>query len=89
MKKLFSFLLIFLFVFSAFSCGEKTPDEGRKENDQDIVILFTNDVHCNVDENIGYAGLWTYKEKMKKETSYVSLIDCGDAIQGSFLSSVS
>ena len=23
--------------------------------DQDIVVLYTNDVHCGVDDNIGYA----------------------------------
>ena len=25
--------------------------------DKDIVILYTNDVHCGVDDNIGYGGL--------------------------------
>lgn len=25
--------------------------------DHDIVVLYTNDVHCGVDDNIGYAGL--------------------------------
>ena len=25
--------------------------------DKDIVVLYTNDVHCGVDDNIGYAGL--------------------------------
>lgn len=30
--------------------------------DQDIVILYTNDVHCGVDDNIGYGGLALYKK---------------------------
>ena len=25
--------------------------------DHNIVILYTNDVHCGVDDNFGYAGL--------------------------------
>ena len=29
--------------------------------DKDIVVLYTNDVHCGVDDNIGYAGLALYK----------------------------
>ena len=48
----------------------------------DIVILFTNDVHCAFDENIGYAGLAAYKDSIKKITENVLLVDNGDAIQG-------
>ena len=33
--------------------------------DQDIVVLYTNDVHCGVDDNIGYAGLALYKKQMQ------------------------
>ena len=28
-----------------------------KKDQNDIVILYTNDVHCGIEENIGYAGL--------------------------------
>ena len=34
------------------------------EGKNDIVILFTNDVHCGVDEKIGYAGLAAYKDSI-------------------------
>ena len=50
--------------------------------DKDIVILFTNDVHCGVDQNIGYAGLAYYKHQMQKLTPYVTLVDAGDWAQG-------
>ena len=50
--------------------------------DKDIVILFTNDVHCGVDDNIGYAGLEYYKHEMQKLTPYVALVDAGDWAQG-------
>ena len=50
--------------------------------DHDVVILHTNDVHCGIDEKIGYRGLVSYKEEMKEETPYVSLVDAGDSIQG-------
>lgn len=53
-----------------------------KERQENIVILYTNDVHCAVDENIGYAGLAEYKKRMEQKTPYVTLVDCGDAIQG-------
>ena len=55
----------------------------------DIVILFTNDVHCAFDKNIGYAGLAAYKDSIKKITENVLLVDNGDAIQGNLLGGLS
>lgn len=64
---------VFLFLF----CGC-----AKKEAQENIVILYTNDVHCAADENIGYAGLAAYKKRMEEKTPYVTLVDCGDAVQG-------
>ena len=64
-------------IFLALFCGC-----AKKEPQENIVILYTNDVHCAVDENIGYAGLAAYKKKMEEKTPHVTLVDCGDAIQG-------
>ncbi|WP_333650864.1 bifunctional UDP-sugar hydrolase/5'-nucleotidase [Lacrimispora sp.] len=57
--------------------------------DQDIVVLYTNDVHCGIDDNIGYAGLSLYKKEMQAQTPYVTLIDAGDAIQGAPIGTLS
>lgn len=57
--------------------------------DDDIVILFTNDVHCQATENIGYAGLAAYKKQAMAKSRYVTLVDVGDAVQGGYLGSVS
>lgn len=57
--------------------------------DKDIVVLYTNDVHCGVDENIGYAGLALYKKQMQSQTPYVTLVDAGDAIQGAPIGTLS
>jgi len=52
-----------------------------EENDKDLVILFTSDVHCGIDQGWGYAGLYAAKENLS--TKYdVLLVDDGDAIQG-------
>ena len=56
---------------------------------EDIVILYTNDVHCAVDADIGYAGLAAYKDWMETKTPYVTLVDCGDALQGDLIGTVS
>lgn len=53
------------------------------------MILYTSDVHCGIDENIGYAGLMDYKEWWQQKTPYVTLVDCGDAIQGDVIGTVS
>lgn len=57
--------------------------------DSEIVILHTNDVHCGIDENIGYGGLALYKKQMLRETPYVVLVDAGDAVQGGTLGTLS
>lgn len=56
---------------------------------EDIVILHTNDVHCGIEENIGYAGLAAYKNAMEEAYAYVCLADCGDAVQGDFIGTIS
>ena len=56
--------------------------------DKDIVIVFTNDVHCGVDDVIGYAGVEYYKHEMQKLTPYVTLVDAGDWSQGATIGSI-
>lgn len=49
-----------------------------------IVIVHTNDVHCAVDENLGYAKLVNYVEAARSTygADRVTLVDAGDAVQG-------
>lgn len=49
-----------------------------------IIILYTNDVHCAIDEedSIGYAGLADIKKHYEQTGAQVLLVDSGDAIQG-------
>ncbi len=52
----------------------------------DIVILFESDVHCAVD---GYTKIAALRDEALAETDYVSVVSCGDFIQGGPLGSVS
>ena len=54
----------------------------------EIILLYTNDVHCYVDQYIGYSGVAAYKEELKKTNPNVLLIDCGDAIQGEHIGTI-
>ncbi len=56
--------------------------EASRTPDHDIIIVHTNDVHCGVDENIGYAGVKLYEKELQAVTPYVTLVDAGDAVQG-------
>ena len=80
MKKVFALMLI-LSVMCVPSWG-KTPDK-------DIVILYTNDVHCGVDENLGYAGFAFCVKEARKQTPYVTLVDAGDFAQGAVIGTIS
>ena len=74
MKKLVALLLTVCMVFcmmtTVFAADEKADN---------IVVLYTNDVHCGVD---GYAKLAAYKAEMEAANKYVALVDCGDAVSG-------
>jgi len=76
------FLTLISFLFLSLVWGKKTPDE-------DIIILYTNDVHCAIDETIGYAGLSYYRDEVNKKTPYVTLVDAGDHVQGATIGSMS
>ena len=71
------------------SAADTTATEQNPEGT--IVILHTNDVHCAVDDNIGYAGLAAYKKQLEARygEDYVTLVDAGDAIQGGNMGTVS
>ena len=50
--------------------------------EKDVVVLFTSDVHCGVDQGFGYVGLKAIKDQLEREGCHVLLVDNGDAIQG-------
>lgn len=72
-RQLFLALLIFCFIFIPNSAWAIQKD---------IIILYTNDVHCGIEDNLGYTKLAQYKEDLQQDTPYITLVDAGDAIQG-------
>lgn len=75
---LFSFCLLVLIISSC-----------NKTKYEDINILFTTDVHCGIDDNLGYSSVKAYKDYLKENNKYVSLVDSGDALQGNLMGSIS
>ena len=85
MKKLFAGVMALAMAVSLL-CGCAVAGEDPAE---DIILLFTNDVHCGIEDDIGYAGLAAYEAACLERTPYVTLVDCGDAIQGEVIGTVS
>ena len=75
---------------TAAPTAEPTPEP--EPEPKDIVILYTNDVHCGVDVSascIGYEGVARIKSALEAAGKEVILVDCGDAIQGDVIGSFS
>ena len=91
-KKLLAIFVSLMFVLATFTACENNGQAqagSATPNDKDIVILFTNDVHCGVDDNIGYAGLAEYKNRVSAQDNYVLLADAGDFSQGAPIGTLS
>ncbi len=57
---------------------------------KDFCILFTNDTHCELDNALGFPTLIAYRNALlDKYNNEVMLIDCGDAIQGELIGTLS
>ena len=80
-KKVLSLLLALLMVCSLAS-GMAFADDAENTRSADIVILFTSDVHCGIDQGFGYAGVAAVRDYLEAHGNAVILVDDGDSIQG-------
>ncbi len=96
-KKLLALTLVLMLLLAG--CGSAAPAETPAPTpaeesaylglDNDIVILYTNDVHCGVDDNLGYTGLAAVKNALEAQGKHVVLVDNGDAVQGDTIGTLS
>ena len=77
MKKFLALLLSIMMMLGCVVMAEEAPD-GQTNN---IVVLFTSDVHAGIDQGWGYAGVAAIRDAMAAK-NHVVLVDNGDAIQG-------
>lgn len=82
--KLLSFVLAMAMVFSVPVVSNAA--EAPSVNKSDIVVLYDNDVHCEVDN---YEDMAALKKEMRSQTKNVTLVSCGDFIQGDVMGTVS
>ena len=80
LKKVLAVLLVVSMMLAGFAVAQEA--ETAEVAHQPVVILYTNDVHCGIEDAIGYAGLAAYEKAYEKLGYEVILVDNGDAIQG-------
>ena len=79
MKKFFGLLLALCMLLSGVAFAETAEAPALQ---QELVVLFTSDVHCGIDSGFGYAGLAAVRDNLKAQGKHVVLVDNGDSIQG-------
>lgn len=78
-KRIVSILLSLILAFSLLTIPASA-------NEDDIVILYENDVHCEV---AGYSKLAALKNELKETYTHVGVVSSGDYIQGASLGIIS
>lgn len=82
MSQLFkSFLVLCTAVISFASCNKEVLDIPVLP-DQDIVVMYENDVHCATE---GYAKFAALRSEYEAQTPYVTTVSAGDFVQGGIM----
>lgn len=76
-------MLVLIMVLAGCGTGNSTPAA------KDIVILYTNDAHCGIEDGMGYQGLSAAKRALLAAGNKVLLVDNGDAVQGDTIGTLS
>lgn len=77
MKRILGIFLALCMLFGAAAMAQETAALSK-----DVVVLFTSDVHCGIDQGFGYVGLAAVRDAMEAAGNHVLLVDNGDSIQG-------
>ena len=99
MRKLLALLLALAMCVSLFGCGTAKPAETTAPATEataaettaateDIVILYTNDVHTYIDGPLSYDVIAGLKNSLASVYGNVLLVDAGDAAQGTAFGSM-
>ncbi|MBQ8765542.1 MAG: 5'-nucleotidase C-terminal domain-containing protein [Clostridia bacterium] len=79
MKKLTAIFISILLILTSASIPIAATTQELSEN---IVILYTNDVHTYINGPLSYDVIAAIKKDLQKQYKYVYLADAGDHIQG-------
>ena len=77
MKKMLALALVLVTILVV-----AVPVVADTAKSDDIVVLYTNDVHTYIDGELSYDVLAALKKDLQEEYAHVLLLDAGDHIQG-------
>lgn len=77
-------LLLIVVIVALLICS--LPISVLAEQQDDIIILYENDVHCEID---GYSALSAMRNELKQEYEHVGIVTSGDFLQGGSIGSIS
>ena len=83
------YIFLLLLIPAFLSIPKRTNLRKADELSDDIVIIHLNDVHCGINDKIGYDGFVLYRRELQQKYKYVLSVDVGDHIQGGTLGAVS
>ena len=69
--------------------AEASEETAAAPADGEVTILYTNDIHCAVDENLGFKGVALIRRTLEAQGKNVLLVDSGDATQGGTIGTLS
>ncbi len=85
-KKIIAFAVALVMLFSAVGVSAQAPIFTRDEDPDFEVpyaaIIFTNDVHCGIEDGWGYSQVSFYKKLFQELGAHTLLVDAGDHAQG-------
>ena len=87
MRKLLSLILALAMCVTLMGCGAAQQAETTAATEaaaaaEDVVILYTNDIHTYIDGVLSYDIIAGLKTALEAQYGNVLLVDAGDAIQG-------
>lgn len=79
---------------SSVSSADGTKEDVKTDSrsSDKITILYTSNIYCSIeaeDDTLGFADLAALKSWAQSTSQYVTLVDCGDAIQGEAIGTLS
>lgn len=76
-------------VVTLCACDGGNDNSNSVAHGSNVVILFTNDIHCGVNDNVSFKGIADMKYALEASGKQVLLVDCGDAVQGDSIGTLS
>ena len=88
MNKTYIFLILIAQINYLYLSPIEKKERKLQEKSDDIVIIHLNDVHCGLNDTIGYDGFILYRDELKEKYNNVITVDVGDHIQGGALGAI-